>query len=36
YNLWNFGNSNTTDWYVFTGIYLTINFGSGSDCFNKY
>ncbi|NJY61882.1 hypothetical protein HC174_03810 [Salinimicrobium sp. CDJ15-81-2] len=36
YNLWNFGNSNTTDWYVFTGIYLTINFGRGSDCFNKY
>lgn len=36
YNLWNFGNSNTTDWYVFTGIYLTFNFGRGADCFNKY
>lgn len=36
YNLWNFGNSNTTDWYVFTGIYLTFNFGRGSGCFNKY
>ena len=23
----NFGNKNTTDWYVFTGIYLTFNFG---------
>ncbi|GHA24520.1 hypothetical protein GCM10007103_02200 [Salinimicrobium marinum] len=22
-----FGNPNTTDWYVFTGIYITINFG---------
>ena len=36
YNLYDFGNRNTTDWYVFTGIYLTFNFGRGSDCFNKY
>ena len=25
-----FGNPNTTDWYVFTGIYLTFNFGRES------
>ena len=27
YRLRDFGNPNTTDWYVFTGIYLTFNFG---------
>ena len=27
YRLKDFGNPNTTDWYVFTGIYLTFNFG---------
>lgn len=28
YRLDDFGNKNTTDWYVFTGIYLTFNFGN--------
>jgi len=36
YQLYDFGNRNTTDWYVFTGIYFTFNFGRGSGCFNKY
>ena len=35
YRLKDFGNANTTDWYVFTGIYLTINFGHRS-CYNEY
>ena len=35
YNLKDFGNRNTTDWYVFTGIYVTINFGHRS-CYNEY
>ena len=35
YGPYDFGNENTTDWYMFTGIYLTINFGSRS-CYNKY
>lgn len=35
YRLRDFGNPNTTDWYVFTGIYLTLNFGSRS-CYNQY
>ncbi len=35
YRLKDFGNSNTTDWYMFTGIYLTFNFGHRS-CYNKY
>ena len=35
YRLKDFGNRNTTDWYVFTGIYFTINFGSRS-CYNEY
>lgn len=32
---YDFGNANTTDWYVFTGIYLTINFGKRS-CYNPF
>lgn len=35
YVLKDFGNSNTSDWYVFTGIYITINFGHRS-CYNEY
>jgi hypothetical protein len=35
YNSRDFGNRNTTDWYVFTGIYFTFNFGTRS-CYNKY
>lgn len=30
-----FGNSNTTDWYVFTGIYLTFNFGR-NPCYTHF
>lgn len=30
-----FGNRNTNDWYVFTGVYLTINFGHIA-CFKEY
>jgi hypothetical protein len=35
YRLKDFGNRNTTDWYMFTGIYLTFNFGHRS-CYNEY
>ena len=35
YRLRDFGNRNTTDWYIFTGIYLTVNFGHIS-CFKEY
>ena len=28
-----FGNRNTTDWYMFTGVYITFNFGRRS-CYN--
>ena len=35
YRTRDFGNRNTTDWYMFTGIYLTFNFGH-RDCYNKY
>lgn len=31
----NFGNMNTTDWYVFTGIYLTFNFGT-KPCYTHF
>ncbi len=30
-----FGNPNTTDWYVFTGIYLTFNFGR-NPCYTHF
>lgn len=30
-----FGNKNTTDWYLFTAVYLTLNFGPKS-CYNEY
>lgn len=30
-----FGNRNTTDWYVFTGIYITFNFGKRY-CYDKF
>lgn len=36
YNAWDFGNRNTTDWYIFTGIYFTFNFGRGAGCYNNY
>lgn len=32
---YDFGNENTTDWYVFTGIYLTFNFGR-NPCYTHF
>ena len=32
---YDFGNSNTSDWYVFTGIYLTFNFGR-NPCYTHF
>lgn len=34
-NEYDFGNPNTNDWYVFTGIYLTFHFGKRT-CYNEY
>lgn len=34
-NSYKFGNSNTNDWYVFTGIYLTFYFGR-QPCYNNF
>ena|SRR5690606_16005459 len=35
YRLQDFGNPNTTDWYIFTGIYLTFNFGD-KPCYTPF
>lgn len=35
FRLYDFGNRNTTDWYVFTGIYLTFNFGR-NPCYTHF
>ena len=35
YESLDFGNENTTDWYVFTGIYLTFNFGT-KPCYTHF
>lgn len=33
---YDFGNTNTTDWYVFTGIYITLNFSGKVPCYDTF